>query len=116
MYGRIKRAQIQAKLTTLGEQVNQDVDCPLCERSIPPSQRDAHHLVPKSHGGKQTVVLHRICHRQIHALFNETELAHRLNSVESLRASEELQRFIKWVRSKPDEFYERTFKSHKLNQ
>ena len=116
MYGRIKRAQLQAKLTTLGEQVDKDVDCPLCERSIPTSQRDAHHLVPKSHGGKQTVVLHRICHRQIHALFNETELARRLNSIESLRASEELKPFIKWVRSKPDEFYERTFKSHRLNQ
>ena len=114
MYGRIKRAQIQAKLTTLGEQIDKDVDCPLCERNIPPSQRDAHHLVPKSHGGKQTVVLHRICHRQIHALFSETELARRLNSVESLRASEELQPFIKWVRSKPDEFYERTYKSHRL--
>ena len=50
---------MQAKLTTLGEQVDKDVDCPLCERSIPPSQRDAHHLVPKSHGGKHTVVLHR---------------------------------------------------------
>lgn len=114
MYGRIKREQIKAKLTTLGEQVDKDVDCPLCERSIPPSQRDEHHLVPKSHGGKQTVVLHRICHRQIHALFSETELARRLNSVECLRASEELQPFIRWVKTKPGEFYERTSKSQRL--
>jgi hypothetical protein len=28
-------------------------------------QRDAHHLVPKSRGGTETVWLHRICHRQI---------------------------------------------------
>ena len=34
MYGRIKREQIKAKLTTLGEQVDKDVDCPLCERSM----------------------------------------------------------------------------------
>jgi len=114
VYGRIKREQIQAKLATLGEKVGQDINCPLCDRGIPPSERDAHHLVPKSHGGKQTVVLHRICHRQIHAVFTETELARRLNNVESLRATEELQPFIKWVRSKPDEFYERTSKSHRL--
>lgn len=114
MYGRIKKAQIQAKLTTLVEQVEKDITCPLCERSIPPSQRDAHHLVPKSQGGKLTVVLHRICHRQIHALFKETELARRLNTVDSLKASEELQPFIKWVSSKPEDFYERTHKSHRL--
>lgn len=49
--------------------------CPLCERKISHSQRDAHHLIPKSKGGRQTEYQHRICHRQIHALFTETELA-----------------------------------------
>ena len=114
MYGRIKREQIQAKLTELAAQVDKDVVCPLCERHISPSQRDAHHLIPKSHGGKQTVLLHRICHRQIHALFSESELARRLNSIEHLKACEELQSFIKWVSSKPNDFFGRTFKSHRL--
>jgi len=114
VYGRIKRERIQAKLAKLAAQVDKDVVCPLCERPISPSQRDAHHLIPKSHGGKQTVLLHRICHRQIHAIFSESELARRLNSVECLKATEELQSFIKWVSSKPDDFFGRTFKSHRL--
>ena len=50
------------------------------------SQRDAHHLVPKSRGGRVTEALHRICHRQIHALLTETELARDYATVEALMA------------------------------
>ena len=114
MYGRIKRKQIQAKLTKLEERAEIDIICPLCKRKIPSSQKDAHHLIPKSYGGKKTVLLHRICHRQIHALFSEVELARQLNSVELLRGSEDLQSFIKWVKSKQDDFFERTSKSLRL--
>ena len=114
MYGRIKREQIQDKLNKLAVQVAKDIVCPLCERNISPAQRDAHHLIPKSHGGKKTVLLHRICHRQIHAIFSEAELARKLNSVECLRSSEELQPFIKWVKTKPNDFFERTSKSQRL--
>ena len=49
--------------------------CPLCSRVIPPAQADRHHLVPKSKGGRQTEFLHRVCHRQVHALLTESELA-----------------------------------------
>ncbi len=88
--------------------------CPLCDREIPDSQKDAHHLVPKSKGGKETEFMHRICHKQVHALFTETELAFNLNSAEALRADPELQKFITWVKSKPDDFYEKTRKSGRL--
>lgn len=90
--------------------------CPLCERTIPLSQRDAHHLVPKSKGGRQTEYLHRICHRQIHALLTETELARQFNSVEALLAHSEVAQFVAWVRTKPDAFMERTRKSQRLRQ
>mgnify|MGYP006203325167 CR=1 FL=1 len=73
-------------------------DCPLCGRPIPPQQRDAHHLVPKSKGGRGTVDLHRICHRQIHALFTETELARRYATVDALLAHPEVARFVAWYR------------------
>lgn len=33
--------------------------CPLCGRVVPKEQRDEHHLVPKSRGGRETQVLHR---------------------------------------------------------
>lgn len=80
--------------------------CPLCDRPIPPDQEDAHHLVPKLKGGKVTQVLHRVCHRQIHALFSEAELARELSTVESLRAHPDMQKFLVWVRKKPPGFIE----------
>jgi hypothetical protein len=88
--------------------------CPLCERPIPPAQRDAHHLVPKSKGGRHTEFLHRICHRQIHALFTETELARQYASVEALRAHPELQAFVVWVKTKPADFFTATRKSARV--
>jgi hypothetical protein len=112
--GRIKKKLLQAQLDQLVVPADKDEICPLCERLIPPPQRDAHHLVPKSWGGSQTTALHRICHRQIHALFNEAELAKSLNTVEALKTNEELQPFIRWVRTKPDDFFERTRKSQRL--
>lgn len=87
------------------------LQCPLCERAIPPTQRDAHHLVPKSKGGRHTEFLHRVCHRQIHALLTETQLARQFNTVESLRAHPELVTFLEWVKTKPDDFMVRTRKS-----
>lgn len=88
--------------------------CPLCERKIPPSQYDAHHLIPKSRGGRHTEYLHRICHRQIHALFTETELARQFNSVEALLAHPDMAVFVAWVKTKPEDFMERTRKSQRL--
>lgn len=91
-----------------------DLICPLCDRVIPNSQRDAHHLIPKSKGGRQTQYLHRICHRQIHALFTETELVKQFNSVEALLAHPGIQRFVAWVKTKPTDLMERTRKSQRL--
>ena len=108
--GRIRRLLQQER-----PQVSQpDLICPLCDREIPYSQRDAHHLVPKSKGGRHTEYMHRICHRQIHALFTETELAKQLNSVEALLAHPDIQRFVAWVKSKPVDLMERTSKSQRL--
>ena len=112
MQGRIKRLRAQA--SPLVETTPDEVVCPLCDRPVPPAQRDAHHLIPKSRGGVQTTWLHRICHRQIHALFNETELARQYHQVDALRAHPEMARFLDWVRRKPDDFYERTRKSQRL--
>jgi hypothetical protein len=112
MKGRIKRQQALEAVPLWRAQ--DDVVCPLCERAIPPAQRDAHHLIPKSHGGVQTVWLHRICHRQIHALLTETELARQYQHVEALRQHAELAVFLRWVKTKPDDFFERTRKSRRL--
>jgi 5-methylcytosine-specific restriction endonuclease McrA len=88
--------------------------CPICDRPIPDAQKDAHHFVPKSKGGKATEYLHRICHRQIHALFTETQLAKELNTAEAIKEKVEMQKFIAWVKSKPNDFYQRTSKSQQF--
>jgi 5-methylcytosine-specific restriction endonuclease McrA len=88
--------------------------CPICDRPIPATQKDAHHFVPKSKGGKATEYLHRICHRQIHALFTETQLARELNTAEAIREKAEMQKFIAWVQTKPNDFYQRSSKSQQF--
>lgn len=84
--------------------------CPLCGRPIPPGvPQSRHHLVPKLRGGKggQTVLLHAICHAEIHATLTETELARNYCTIEALRAPPRLARFIDWVARRPPEFRSR---------
>jgi hypothetical protein len=91
MIGKIRKKLLPP---VLPEIIPDPIICPICSRSIPESQKDAHHLIPKSKGGKSTEYLHRICHKQIHALFNETELAKKLNNAELLRNHSDMQTFI----------------------
>jgi hypothetical protein len=88
--------------------------CPLCAREIPASQRDEHHLVPKLKGGKETQALHRICHRQIHALFSEAELAQKYATIEALLLHPDIQKFVKWIKTKPIDFVDGSKLSNRL--
>lgn len=112
--GRIKRKQALLTGAHPRPVVSELPICPLCERPVPASQADAHHLVPKSRGGVQTVNLHRICHRQVHALLTEVELERHYCTIESLKSHPELARFLLWVKGKPDDFSERVRKSKRL--
>lgn len=109
--GRIRRQQLAQRLDALPAAAAGDPPCPLCGRPIPPAQQDAHHLVPRSEGGRHTALLHRICHRQVHALFSEAELARDYATADALRAHPDMARFVDWVRSKPPDFMERTRRS-----
>jgi len=85
--------------------------CPLCGRPIPPRARQSlHHLIPRLRGGKggPTVLLHQICHNEIHATLTEAELARQYNTIEALRAHPRLARFIAWVGKRPDDFHSKT--------
>lgn len=87
-----------------------DPVCPLCLRPIPPDvAQSQHHLIPKLRGGKggPMVLLHDICHREIHATLTETELAREFNTVETLRAHPRLAKFIAWVQKRPPGFRSR---------
>lgn len=88
-----------------------DPICPLCCRPIPPEAKQSqHHLVPKLKGGKggETVLLHQICHNEIHATLTEAELARSYFTIEALQAHPRLQKFIAWVGRRPPGFHSKT--------
>ena len=90
--------------------------CPLCERPIPSHARQSlHHLVPKLKGGKHgpTVLVHQICHNEIHSVLTEAELARDYDTPAKLRAHPALARFIEWVSSKDPAFHSRTVGNHR---
>jgi len=66
--------------------------------------------VPKLKGGKggPVVLLHQICHNEIHATLTESELARDYSTVEALRAHPRLATFIAWVGRRPPEFHSKT--------
>ena len=102
----------------------------MCSRPVPPGAKSSlHHLVPKLKGGTHmgTVRLqahgevavgirpapNQVCHSAIHAHYTEAELARRLHDPAALRAAPEMERFIAWVQTKPDDFHAPTRASRK---
>ncbi|MEL6688811.1 MAG: HNH endonuclease [Pseudomonadota bacterium] len=84
--------------------------CPLCGRPIPSGvPQSLHHLIPKLKGGKggPTVLMHHICHKEVHAALTEAELARAYNTPEALRAHPRLAKFAAWVAKRPPEFMSR---------
>jgi hypothetical protein len=78
--------------------------CQLCGRPLG-VKTEAHHLTPKTFGGRETIPLHPICHRKIHTTFTERELRRDFHTVEALWAHDEIRRFIAWIASKHPDFY-----------
>jgi hypothetical protein len=109
--GRIKRLRSATLIEEKQAIVPEPSICALCNREIPPALRDAHHLIPKSKGGVATVMMHRACHKQVHALFTETELARQYPSIEALQANSEIAKFISWVKQKPNDLNLQTRRS-----
>jgi hypothetical protein len=64
-----------------------------------------HHPVPKSRGGKETVPVHPICHRAIHAALTNKELERGFASADALRSHPELAKFVEWVSGKAPDFH-----------
>ena len=86
--------------------------CALCGRAV--TQLTRHHLVPRivhkrprtrrsfTRAERLTVILLcRACHKQIHALFTESELARNYCTLEALAAHAEVARFIEWIARQP---------------
>ena len=86
--------------------------CALCRRASIHLTR--HHLIPRTvHRRPRTrrdftrdqrrtvVLLCRACHKQIHSLFTESELARNYCSIKALAAHPEMARFIEWMARQP---------------
>ena len=114
--GRIKRLKSAERLQSEPLKFAELEVCELCDRPIPLALRDAHHLIPKSRGGSVTVFMHRACHKQVHALFTETELARHYPTPQALREHPEVKRFINWVQDKPSHFNPPTRRSRRKGQ
>ena len=78
--------------------------CFLCGRALG-GRIEWHHVVPKSRGGRETTPLHPICHRTIHSLLSNRELAHDYASADALRSYPQIAKFIAWVQSKDPDFH-----------
>ncbi|MGX1194899.1 HNH endonuclease [Metabacillus sp. SLBN-84] len=86
--------------------------CELCKRQD--VETTEHHLTPKEMGGTfmPTAMLCIPCHKQIHALYTNDELAVRLNTIQDLRSDPKIASFIKWIRKQPSTKLVRTRKSN----
>ena len=79
--------------------------CAICGRELIPGKNiNAHHLIPKTFKGKETITIHVICHTKIHSVFSERELFQYYHTPERIRNHPEMEKFIKWVRKQPPNF------------
>lgn len=82
------------------DQVDQSkvVVCPICEVSEGISK---HHILPKSQGGKETVLICGECHKQIHMTLTNKQIKKSFASIESLKEHEEIAKWIVWRQKHP---------------
>ncbi|MBE6071436.1 MAG: HNH endonuclease [Clostridium butyricum] len=79
--------------------------CELCNRNV--SIITKHHLIPKQKGGKnyKTIHLCTTCHKQIHALFTNRELATLYNSIDSLKNNDKIIKFLNFIKKFPNDYH-----------
>ncbi|HEV7253725.1 MAG TPA: HNH endonuclease [Mesorhizobium sp.] len=81
-----------------------DPDCWLCGRPLG-WRVEWHHPKPKSRGGRDTVPVHPICHRAIHATFSNVDLAKMSAEGVPLAENPDIARFLGWIANKPPDFH-----------
>ncbi|NBC33000.1 MAG: HNH endonuclease [Alphaproteobacteria bacterium] len=65
---------------------------------------DRHHWVPRTEGGREAAIVHKICHRMLHRLVSERDLATTYKTPEAIAAHPDIRAFVAWVRRKPADF------------
>jgi len=82
--------------------------CPICDREMWRGPFiDKHHFLPKMCGGRKSEFVHKVCHRKIHSLFKEKELAKKYVDPNVLRLHPEIIKFVSWISKKEPDFYDR---------
>jgi hypothetical protein len=79
--------------------------CVICSRPLVGEREQRHHWIPRTHGGKQVVTLHAICHQKIHSVFTERELLKYYHTAERILENTDMQAFVSWVKNKAPDFY-----------
>lgn len=100
MVGRVRRKALAA----IAAPAPPAAACALCQRPLG-SLTEWYHPVPKSEGGRDTVPLHPICHRAIHAAFDNGQLARIGTDLVALRRNDALVPFLRWIARKPLDFH-----------
>ncbi len=85
--------------------MTQNYVCELCTRNV--SIITKHHLIPVQKGGRkfETLSLCPTCHQQIHALFTNSELATHYNTLDSLKNSTKILRYLKFIENFPGDLH-----------
>lgn len=66
---------------------------------------DKHHFVPKSRGGREQMLIHRVCHNKIHSLWSNKELEREFSDPDTIKNHPMMQDFLTFIRKKDPEFY-----------
>ena len=90
--------------------------CELCNRSV--STLTKHHLIPLEKGGKkfETLSLCPTCHKQIHALFTNRELATHFHTLESLKRDQKIIKYLKFIENIPADSHVNIKKSRRVRK
>lgn len=78
------------------------MECELCQREM--ESLTVHHLIPRQYLKRKKIAASPIinicsaCHKQIHALFDNKQLARELNSLDKLKQEPKMQKFLAWVK------------------
>ena len=76
--------------------------CQLCDRDV--KKLTVHHLVPrqtvkrKQADSGPTINICSPCHRQIHSLYTNLELAKHLNTIDKLQSEPKMRKFLGWIK------------------
>ncbi|WP_310097826.1 HNH endonuclease signature motif containing protein [Sphingomonas sp. BE138] len=104
MVGRVRRKAGLAEAEALAERSDATpLVCALCGRPLG-HRVEWHHVIPRSEGGTDTVPLHPICHRAVHAAADNATLA-RAGTLDAIRDLPPLARFLRWIADKPVDFH-----------